>query len=206
MCRRSNKLSRRAFTLIEIIVSIFVIAVLIGITIPSLAAARHSARDAVSMSNLKSLGVAIELYQLEHEGLMPYFVPGLGRLEESGRVTLTDALSPYLNSTEVLWAPADPIVRNEDPAARFEYSSYSYVPGELMGYLDRLTPGEVRLQARAKVLYDLRGGTVFRERGEWSGRFGGGGRYEISLPDWTVRLEEASDERHSTGYRPAFSY
>jgi len=57
-----------AFTLIELLVVIAVIAVLIGILLPSLAAARDTAQTVACLSNMRQLGVANLLYAEDHDG------------------------------------------------------------------------------------------------------------------------------------------
>ncbi len=61
----------RGFTLIEVLVVIAVIAVLLGVLVPTLAAARESGRSAVCMSNLRQAAVVCRLYADEHGGLSP---------------------------------------------------------------------------------------------------------------------------------------
>ena len=61
----------RAFTLIELLVVIAVIALLIGILLPSLASARRSGRDAACRSNLRQYGLAIEMYAHQYKEYMP---------------------------------------------------------------------------------------------------------------------------------------
>ncbi|MBL8745107.1 MAG: type II secretion system protein [Phycisphaerae bacterium] len=52
-----------AFTLIKLLVSIAVIAVLIGLALPAIGRARESARRTSCISNLRSLGQAIAMYR-----------------------------------------------------------------------------------------------------------------------------------------------
>ncbi len=60
------------FTLIELLVVISIIALLIGILLPALGAARNTARDAACMSNLRQVGIAVTTYCVDNQ---EYFVP-----------------------------------------------------------------------------------------------------------------------------------
>jgi prepilin-type N-terminal cleavage/methylation domain-containing protein/prepilin-type processing-associated H-X9-DG protein len=59
---------RRAFTLIELMVVVAVIALLMGILLPSLSAAREVARSIKCSSNIRQLGQANELYARDNKG------------------------------------------------------------------------------------------------------------------------------------------
>jgi len=61
------KSERRGFTLIELLVVIAIIALLIGILLPALGAARKKARMAVCMSNMKQFGTATGTYAGEND-------------------------------------------------------------------------------------------------------------------------------------------
>lgn len=76
---RSSKISRYAFTLIELLTVIAIIGILASILIPVVGRVRESAQVAVCQNNLRQLGMGIQLYAADHDGLTPPNVdPGDG--------------------------------------------------------------------------------------------------------------------------------
>jgi prepilin-type N-terminal cleavage/methylation domain-containing protein/prepilin-type processing-associated H-X9-DG protein len=69
--RATAPMSRRGFTLIEILVVVAIIALLIGILLPSLRAARDHARITVCKASLQQIGVNVANYQAEYKMYVP---------------------------------------------------------------------------------------------------------------------------------------
>jgi len=63
---------KRAFTLVELLVVIGIIALLVSILLPSLNAARKEAKLVKCLANLHSIGEAIAMYTGQSKGTLPY--------------------------------------------------------------------------------------------------------------------------------------
>ena len=64
-------MKRKAFTLVELLVVIGIIALLISILLPALAKARYQANLILCGSNLRQLGLAMNMYANENKGVIP---------------------------------------------------------------------------------------------------------------------------------------
>ncbi len=66
-----NKRNRTAFTLIEVLVVVAIIALLIAILLPSLSRARDMTKSTLCMTHLKEFGNATSMYLMDHKDVLP---------------------------------------------------------------------------------------------------------------------------------------
>lgn len=70
----------RAFTLIELLIVIAIIAILAGILLPSLNSAKKKARQTLCLSNLRQIGQGCRIYQDENDEYFPGWLSSLNPL------------------------------------------------------------------------------------------------------------------------------
>ncbi len=101
--------SRHGFTLIELLVVISIIAVLIGLLLPSLGGARKSAKSLKCAVQVRGMATAVDGYATDHSGLYP------PRRDGNDVIFGWPAtLLPYYETIQVLACPEDKIDELKD--------------------------------------------------------------------------------------------
>ena len=99
---RERRGERRAygFTLVELLVVIAVIAILAGLLLPVLARARLKAQATSCLSNLKQVGMAIQMYADDHDGTLPgpCFNGARASYDQSSSTELIYYIATYLGN------------------------------------------------------------------------------------------------------------
>lgn len=95
-----------AFTLLEVLVTLVVLAVVAALAIPAFTAAVNRGRSAACLLNLRSIGAGLQSYLGENNLRMPVLAAGRASREEDVQV-LDTLLAPYVDDPGVFHCPAD---------------------------------------------------------------------------------------------------
>ncbi len=142
--------SRRAATLVELLLVIGLLALLVGLLLPAIQKVRDAAARTTSMNNLKQISLACHTFADGNGDRLPYDQDYIVAGRNLGYVTAMASLLPYLEArstrtyTKVFLSPADPTLKyaglrrapDEPPDAGklYRHTSYGYNYQVLGGY------------------------------------------------------------------------
>ncbi len=211
---------RKAFTLVELMVVVAVIALLISLLLPALKKARTVAVDAACKTNLRQLGIWGLTYAGDSKDILPHNGPsfygyrGLGD-ETAWWQVITKSKYGYRQFKKVLHDPqADRSVKPYMDGTIDNYHSlYDFRAYELNLYLGAQSPDHTPQPWIAKDL-PARPSTAHLNAhqfwfGDSAGFFVGGGRYWVDFPsnlvaDGRGSLTDKFNTRNCWPWRPEF--
>lgn len=97
---------KNAFTLVELLIVLIIVAVLTSISIPAYLRIQERGRSTACVSNLRQLGAALGLYLGEHNQTMPPLAAARGSTTQNIPV-IDNTLNAYANNPAVFACPSD---------------------------------------------------------------------------------------------------
>ena len=113
----------RAFTLIELLIVIAIVAILAALLFPVFARAKEAAKGTAGVSNAAQMGKAIVLYGADADDRFP-----LGAYATDGGrfVVWHDILDPYVRNKEVWFCPGSRVKRTDAAGAPTSHWGYDF--------------------------------------------------------------------------------
>ncbi len=106
-----NPCRSAAFTLIELLVVIAVIGILAALLLPALSKSKERGRSTACLSNLRQVGLALQMYVQDHDNKMPVMYDALmstnGVPLTNQPPTIDGVLSNHLGNARILMCPSD---------------------------------------------------------------------------------------------------
>ena len=121
-----------AFTLVELLVVVAILALLAGLLFPVFNTVRGKGRQVACLSNLRQIGMAVQMYAQDYDSMVPFakdasdaYVPSMWESEPACKNMLSampflhpvppkipavgqsDVLGPYLRNSEIWRCPSD---------------------------------------------------------------------------------------------------
>lgn len=115
----------RAFTLIELLVVISIITILAAMLVPVLSRARATTRGTACISNLRQIGIAVQIYVQDNNNRLPVMRDRLaGTDPKTNPVPSVDiVMATELGNVKVLRCPADKADVFEQTGSSYSWNS-----------------------------------------------------------------------------------
>lgn len=136
----SDALRKRAFTLVELLVVIGIIALLISILLPALNRAREAANTAKCLSNMRQLQVAQTAYASDNRGYLVQAGMGEGGASGNENLGWFVALQKYSSTSMLARCPSDDSV---------------FWDGQTIGVMELVNGAPTMVQKNRKTSYGI---------------------------------------------------
>lgn len=159
-------LRRVAFTLVELLVVLALIGLLAALLMPMLARVKEAGRATACLSNLRQIGLALQIYVSENDNRMPVMrdrLPGTNAPPPGTPPSVDVVLAGHLGNLQVLRCPSDN--RGIFEQTRSSYAWNSLLNGQNADQLRVLTMDFG--PSRTPVMFDKE--AFHRARGEHRG-------------------------------------
>jgi len=140
----------RAFTLVELLVTISIIAMLVALVLPAISESRAATRRTVCQSNLRQWALAARMYADVHRGRLPYRGLGIQPPQQSTQLTQLSGMDDWFNALPSIMESQpyiDLLNANNRPAAR---TASIWICPEAVA-IDELGPDELDPAAAKKI-------------------------------------------------------
>lgn len=118
---RSHTQPRIAFTLIELLIVVAIIAILAAIAVPNFLEAQVRAKVSRVQSDMRSVSVAIESYFVDQNKYMPYNIPVGGKIGEQQIYLITTPIAYLSAIPEDVFQSSKPM---KAPVAQKNYMAF----------------------------------------------------------------------------------
>lgn len=178
-------MNRSAFTLIELLVVVAIMALLISILLPSLSRAREQARSAACLGNMRSLGLAVQMYSMNNKGFLVNFGLSHGGSVDEKETWLNTLRREYHDrlvarcpsDRSPYWTQPHPVTRQ---MRRTSYGVNDYLSGRVDGYEDFRRLDRIRRPATTVLFVELNETTEYASSDH------------VHPPNWMIQEREAA--------------